>query len=92
MNYFCQKVVNGFNYVKKTVVKVTCALILTVTVSVCVCTYTLSTFTSTVYAQSLDLTGVVVDTTPVFSMGLIVISALAGIWAIYKTISMIRAR
>jgi len=89
---FYQKLKNGFNYVKKNVVKVTCAAVLTVTVSVSVCTLTLSTFTNTVYAQSLDLTGVAVDTAPVFSMALIVITGLAAIWAIWKTIGLIRAR
>ena len=87
---FYQKLKNGFNYVKKNVVKVTCAAVLTVSVSVC--TLTLSTFTNTVYAQSLDLTGVAVDTAPVFSMALIVITGLAAIWAIWKTIGLIRAR
>ncbi len=43
-------------------------------------------------AQSLDLTGVAVDTAPVFSMALIVITGLAAIWAIWKTISIVRAR
>jgi flagellar biosynthesis protein FlhB len=89
---FYQKLKNGFNYVKKNVVKVTCAAVLTVTVSVSVCTLTLSTVTNTVYAQSLDLTGVAVDTAPVFSMALIVITGLAAIWAIWKTIGLIRAR
>jgi hypothetical protein len=91
---FYQKLKNGFNYVKKNVVKVTCAAVLTVSVSVSVsvCTLTLSTFTNTVYAQSLDLTGVAVDTAPVFSMALIVITGLAAIWAIWKTIGLIRAR
>ena len=89
---FYQKLKNGFNYVKKNVVKVTCAVVLTVTISVSVCTFTLSTFTNTVYAQSLDLTGVAVDTAPVFSMALIVITGLAAIWAIWKTIGLIRAR
>ena len=89
---FYQKLKNGFNYVKKNVVKVTCAAILTVTVSASVCTLTLSTVTNTVYAQSLDLTGVAVDTAPVFSMALIVITGLAAIWAIWKTIGLIRAR
>ncbi len=92
MRNFYQKLKNGFNYVKKNVVKVTCAAVLTVTVSVSVCTFTLSTFTNTVYAQSLDLTGVAVDTAPVFSMALIVITGLAAIWAIWKTISIVRAR
>ena len=92
MRNFYQKLKNGFNYVKKNVVKVTCAAVLTVTVSVSVCTVTLSTFTDTVYAQSLDLTGVAVDTAPVFSMALIVITGLAAIWAIWKTIGLIRAR
>ena len=92
MRNFYQKLKNGFNYVKKNVVKVTCAAVLTVTVSVSVCTLTLSTFTNTVYAQSLDLTGVAVDTAPVFSMALIVITGLAAIWAIWKTIGLIRAR
>ena len=87
---FYQKLKNGFNYVKNNVVKVTCAAVLTVSVSVC--TLTLSTFTNTVYAQSLDLTGVAVDTAPVFSMALIVITGLAAIWAIWKTIGLIRAR
>ena len=87
---FYQKLKNGFNYVKNNVVKVTCAAVLTVSVSVC--TLTLSTFTNTVYAQSLDLTGVAVDTAPVFSMALIVITGLAAIWAIWKTIVLIRAR
>ena len=41
---------------------------------------------------ALDLTGVAVDTTPVFSMALIVITGLAAIWAIWKTIGLIRAR
>ena len=90
MRNFYQKLKNGFNYVKKNVVKVTCAAVLTVSVSVC--TLTLSTFTNTVYAQSLDLTGVAVDTAPVFSMALIVITGLAAIWAIWKTIGLIRAR
>ena len=90
MRNFYQKLKNGFNYVKKNVVKVTCAAVLTVTVSVS--TLTLSTFTNTVYAQSLDLTGVAVDTAPVFSMALIVITGLAAIWAIWKTIGLIRAR
>lgn len=92
MRNFYQKLKNGFNYVKKNVVKVTCAVVLTVTISVSVCTFTLSTFTNTVYAQSLDLTGVAVDTAPVFSMALIVITGLAAIWAIWKTIGLIRAR
>ena len=92
MRNFYQKLKNGFNYVKKNVVKVTCAAVLTVTVSVSVCTLTLSTVTNTVYAQSLDLTGVAVDTAPVFSMALIVITGLAAIWAIWKTIGLIRAR
>ena len=92
MRNFYQKLKNGFNYVKKNVVKVTCAFVLTVTISVSVCTFTLSTFTNTVYAQSLDLTGVAVDTAPVFSMALIVITGLAAIWAIWKTIGLIRAR
>ena len=92
MRNFYQKLKNGFNYVKKNVVKVTCAAVLTVTVSVSVCTLTLGTFTNTVYAQSLDLTGVAVDTAPVFSMALIVITGLAAIWAIWKTIGLIRAR
>ncbi|MCR4289862.1 MAG: hypothetical protein NUV86_06350 [Candidatus Scalindua sp.] len=83
MRNFYQKLKNGFNYVKKNVVKVTCAAVLTVT---------LGTFTNTVYAQSLDLTGVAVDTAPVFSMALIVITGLAAIWAIWKTIGLIRAR
>ena len=90
MRNFYQKLKNGFNYVKKNVVKVTCAAVLTVSVSVC--TLTLSTVTNTVYAQSLDLTGVAVDTAPVFSMALIVITGLAAIWAIWKTIGLIRAR
>ncbi|MCP4269720.1 MAG: hypothetical protein GY777_29800 [Candidatus Brocadiaceae bacterium] len=92
MRNFYQKLKNGFNYVKKNVVKVSCAAVLTVTVSVSVCTFTLSTFTNTVYAQSLDLTGVAVDTAPVFSMALIVITGLAAIWAIWKTISIVRSR
>jgi hypothetical protein len=41
---------------------------------------------------ALDLTGVAVDTAPVFAIGLIVITGLAAIWAINKTISLIRAR
>jgi hypothetical protein len=46
----------------------------------------------TVAQAALDLTGVVVDTAPVFSMALIVITGLAAIWAIWKTIGLIRAR
>ena len=92
MRNFYQKVKNGFNYVKKNVVKITCVAVLTVTVSVSVCTVTLSTFTNTVYAQGLDLTGVAVDTTPVFTISLIVITGLASIWAIHKVIGLIRAR
>lgn len=38
------------------------------------------------YAAGLDLSGVSVDTTPVFSLALIVITAIAGIWAIKKVI------
>ncbi len=41
---------------------------------------------------ALDLTGVAVDTAPVFAIGLIVITGLAAIWAINKTISLIRSR
>lgn len=41
---------------------------------------------------ALDLTGVSVDTAPVGAMALIVIGALAGIWAIWKVIGMIKAR
>ncbi len=92
MRNFYQKLKNGFNYVKKNVVKVTCAAVLTVTVSVSICTFSLSTFTNTVYAQGLDLTGVAVDTAPVFSMAIIVITGLAAIWAIWKTISIVRSR
>jgi hypothetical protein len=50
------------------------------------------TICDSVSAQSLDLTGVAVDTAPVFSMALIVITGLAAIWAIWKTIGLIRAR
>jgi hypothetical protein len=46
---------------------------------------------STAYAQ-LDLTGVAVDTAPVFTIAVIVITALAAIWAISKTIGLIRSR
>ena len=49
-------------------------------------------FSSKVAQAALDLTGVAVDTTPVFSMALIVITGLAAIWAIWKTIGLIRAR
>ena len=47
---------------------------------------------NTAHAQSLDLTGVAVDTAPVFTMALIVITGLAALWAIWKTISLIRSR
>lgn len=40
----------------------------------------------------LDLSSVSVDTTPVFAIGLIVITGLAAIWAINKTIGLIRSR
>ncbi len=46
---------------------------------------------STAYAQ-LDFTGVAVDTAPVFTIAVIVITALAAIWAISKTIGLIRSR
>ena len=46
-------------------------------------------FSNRVAQAALDLTGVAVDTTPVFSMALI---GLAAIWAIWKTIGLIRAR
>jgi|GEM_PF-1813504 hypothetical protein len=49
-------------------------------------------FSSRVAHAALDLTGVAVDTAPVFSMALIVITGLAAIWAIWKTIGLIRAR
>ena len=49
-------------------------------------------FSNRVAQAALDLTGVAVDTTPVFSMALIVITGLAAIWAIWKTIGLIRAR
>jgi len=49
-------------------------------------------FSSKVAQAALDLTGVAVDTAPVFSMALIVITGLAAIWAIWKTIGLIRAR
>ena len=49
-------------------------------------------FSNKVAQAALDLTGVAVDTTPVFSMALIVITGLAAIWAIWKTIGLIRAR
>lgn len=60
---------------------VVCVAVVSVTVSVC----------SSAFAQ-LDLTGVAVDTAPVFTIAVIVISALAGLWAIYKVIGLIRAR
>ena len=60
---------------------VVCVAVVTVTVSVC----------SSAFAQ-LDLTSVAVDTAPVFTIAVIVISALAGLWAIYKVIGLVRAR
>ncbi len=43
---------------------------------------------SVAFATGLDLTGVVIDTTPVFSMATIVITAIAAIWAIKKVIKL----
>ncbi|MBC8548930.1 MAG: hypothetical protein H8D23_04705 [Candidatus Brocadiales bacterium] len=84
MRNFYQKVKNGFNYVKKNVVKVACFGVSAVVVVSSVC--------KSVFAQGLDLTGVAVDTTPVFTISLIVITGLASIWAIHKVIGLIRAR
>ena len=47
--------------------------------------------TKTAHA-ALDLTGITVDTAPVFSMAVIVITGLAAIWAIWKTIGIVRSR
>jgi hypothetical protein len=66
-------------FTKKAVV---CAVVISATVSIC-------NFAS---AQSLDLTGVAVDTAPVFTIAVIVITGLAAIWAIHKVIGLIRAR
>ena len=43
------------------------------------------------FAQ-LDLTTVTVDTAPVFTIAVIVITGLAAIWAIHKVIGLIRSR
>ncbi len=43
-------------------------------------------------SHSLDLTGVSVDTAPVFTIAVIVITGLAALWAIHKVIGLIRAR
>lgn len=61
---------------------VVCMAVAVVTVFIC----------KAVYAQSLDLTGVSVDTAPVFTMTTIVITGLAAIWVVWKTINIIRAR
>lgn len=37
---------------------------------------------------ALDLTGVTIDTAPVFSLATIIITAIAGIWAIKKVIKL----
>lgn len=42
---------------------------------------------TTSYA-ALDLTGVAIDTAPVFSLATIIITAIAGIWAIKKVIKL----
>ena len=60
---------------------VVCTVVVSVTVSVC----------NSAFAQ-LDLTGVAVDTAPVFTIAVIVITGLAAIWAIHKVIGLIRAR
>jgi len=43
---------------------------------------------SSAFATGLDLTGISVDTGPVFSMALVVITAIAAIWAIKKVIKL----
>ena len=75
---FCSTVVNKL----KLKVVATVAVVSAVAIAV----------SCTVAQAALDLTGVAVDTTPVFSMALIVITGLAAIWAIWKTIGLIRAR
>lgn len=37
---------------------------------------------------ALDLTGVTIDTAPVFSLATIIVTAIAGIWAIKKVIKL----
>lgn len=37
---------------------------------------------------ALDLTGVSIDTSPVFSLATIIVTAIAGIWAIKKVIKL----
>lgn len=39
----------------------------------------------------MDLTGITLDTATVLAMGLIVITAYAGIWSVRKVISLARA-
>ncbi len=58
---------------------------------VCLFILGVSLLCSTAHA-ALDLTGITVDTTPVFSMAVIVITGLAAIWAIWKTIGIVRSR
>jgi hypothetical protein len=62
-------------------------------VSVGVVTVASNFVTQTAHATFLtDIGLVTVDTAPVFAIGLIVITGLAAIWAIKKTISLIRSR
>ena len=75
---FCSSVVNKFKLKVVATVAVVSAVAITVSCKVA--------------QAALDLTGVAVDTAPVFSMALIVITGLAALWAIWKTISLIRAR
>ena len=75
---FCSSVVNKLKLKVVAMVAVVSAVAITVSCKVA--------------HAALDLTGVAVDTVPVFSMALIVITGLAAIWAIWKTISLIRAR
>lgn len=72
------------NVVKKVSFKVVATVGVVTTAAVAV--------TSKCAHAALDLTGITVDTAPVFSMAVIVITGLAAIWAIWKTIGIVRSR
>jgi len=93
-----QLVKKGFNYVKENVVKVGCAAVavvgnvfncvkknavtvgcVAVAVVVCVSDYA---------CAALDLSAVVIDTSQVLVLAGIIVTAIAGIWAVKKVIKL----
>ena len=41
------------------------------------------------FAIGLDLTGITIDTSPIFSVATLIITAIAGVWAIKRVITLL---